>query len=468
MPLIHANPNTQAGLVKAGATADIPQPVRVQRISAPEFKGVAVDTRWVNRADLLTHVEGSSWIVDYYSQVLDTDSQLSGQQLSVDAPYQQYKKITKMEMKVQQSLVTSQTDETKGMVMEGSALLYPFMIPNEGDMFIADIGEGMRGVFRVTFTQKKSIFKNACYEITYTLDTDQTDKSDDLARKTVETVFFHKDFMTMGKDPLLIRATHDVLLRTQDVYDTLCQQYFKRFFSDEYKTMLLPLQSFSTYDHFLVDFLLDCFGTEDSQEIRFVRRLAMGGDPAMEAHSLWTALKHRNPTYLKTAFQRAGAVSTRVFAANPLINSIKYTGIGKAVYPLDAQLVVNNHMHNSYCAPLTSPLQGQPAPVAGFYQMIESINMANLTPSEGTIKPVLADDYYVLSEAFYKRPVPPAVPTLPLTTFEQVVWDYLEGKPMDAPSLVATAEIWPTWGLLEQFYYIPILMHLLKSVINGE
>lgn len=462
MPLITNNPNTQAGLVKASASQDLPQPVRTQNISSPKFKGVAVDTRWLNRSDLLTYVEGSSWIVTYYSQVLNTDSQLSGQQLSVDPAYQPYTKIIGMELKVQQPLVTSQTDDTKGMVMEGSSIVYPFLIPNEGDMFVVDIGEGVKGVFRVEQTVKKSIFKEACYEISYSIDTDQDDKQEDLDRKVVNVLYFHKDMMQMGKNPLLIRQTHDILLRTQDVYDVLCKQYFKLFFSDEYKTLLLPLQSQSTYDYFLVDFLLDGFNTDDSEEIRFVRRLAMGGDPAMACHSLWTALLNRNPTYLKTAFQKVGAVSTGVFTAVPLVNGIRYTGIRKAVYPLDPQLVINNSMTNSRCAPLAAPLEGQDAPVGGLYQMIESLNTANATPNEGTLKPVLGDDYYVLSQAFYQND------REHMDTFENFVWDYLEGKPMDAGALVATAEIWPTWGRLEQFYYIPILMHLLKSIIYGE
>lgn len=464
MPLITQNPNLQAGLVKASASQDLPQPVRSQRIADPKFKGVAVDMRWLNRTDLLTYVEGSSWIVDYYSQVLDTDSQLSGQQLSVDPAYQQYTKIVKLELKVQQALVTSQTDDTKGMVMEGSSIVFPLrdVIPNEGDMFVVDIGEGEKGVFRVTQTVKKSIFKEACYEISYSIDTDQDDKQEDLDRKVVKTVFFHKDRMQMGKDPLLIRSEHDVLLRTQDVYDVLCRQYFKLFFSDEYKTLLVPLQRQSTYDYFLVDFLLDTFTTEDSEEIRYVRRLAMGGDPVFECHHFWTILKNRNPAYLKTAFKQVGAVSTKVLSAVPLINGIKYTGILNTVYPLDPQLVINNHMQTSRCSPLASPLETQEPPTGGLYQMIESLNTANLTPEEGTLKPVLQDAYYVLSKSFYDHDLET------MDTFERFVWEYLEGKPMDAAALVATAEIWPTWGRMEQFYYIPILMHLLKSVIYGE
>lgn len=461
MPLITQNPNKQAGLVKASPSADLPQPIVTQKISAPAYKGVAVDLRWVNRADLLTHVEGSSWTVDYYSQVLNADSPLSGQQLSVDGAYQQYQKICGMELKVQTPLTTSQDPDTKGMGLEGTSIVYPFMIPNEGDMFVADIGEGKKGVFRLTMTTKKSIFEQACYEIEYSLDTDQPDKIADLDDKTVRTVFFHKDFMTQGKDPLLVTSEHDTWLRMREVYEVLVQQYFQRFFSDEYKTLLVPQQTQTTYDPFIVDFLLKQFDTQDSQEIRFVKELHLGGDPAMECHNFWTALAARNPAYLRTAFMQAGVVTTRVFNAAPLVNSIRYTGIARSVYPTDAQLVINNHMQNAGCPVSVTEMDKGAPPVGGLYKMVEAVNIATVSTTEGTIKPVLTDSYYVLSEDFYKKRVG-------MSTFEDVVWQYLERKAIDTQALAATADLWPTWGHLEQFYYIPILMQMLRSVLRGE
>lgn len=467
MPIISNNPNSQAGLVKASPSADTPNPVRTTHIADPKFKGVAVDTRWVNRSNLLTHVEGYSWVLKaYYSQVLNSDSQLSGQQVTVSAQYQPYKKINGMELKVQSPLTTSQDDASKGMNMQGSSLIYPnTVIPNEGDMMVADIGEGRLGVFRVTDTIKKTIYENAVYEIEYSINSDETLRVEDLDAKVVEEVYFHKEYLTLGRDPLLVNSEHNNLLAIQEVYDALARQYFQRFFSDEYKTLLIPLQQQSTYDYFLVDFLLSQFDTTDSQEIRYIRKLAMGGDPAMQSHSLWTALKERDPVYLKTAFQKAGVVTTKIFVSTSLVNSIRYTGIPRAIYPIDAQLVINNQMRNNACGnlvtPLIEPLQHDAPPMGGLYQMVEAITIANATPGEGTVKPVATDEYYVLSEDFYKK-------TAGMSTLESVVWKFLEREPMDVTQLVGTAKLWPTWGYLEQCYYIPILMHLMKSIIQGD
>lgn len=462
MPVITQNRNQQAGLVKAAPTADLPVPLESARISSPAFRGVAVDLKWVNRTDLLTNIAGSSWVLkDYYSQVLDTDSQLSGQQLTVSGAYQQYRKIKLMEMKVQQPLSTSQTDQTKGMNLEGSSVVYPFLIPNEGDMFTADIGEGKIGVFRVNLTTKKSIFKEACYEIAYQLDTDQDDKRADLDAKTIETYVFWKDNLAIGKNPLLLTTQHQALLTVGEAYEVLCKQYFKRFFSNEYCTMLVPGQLLSTYDHFIVDFLLKMNLTDDCPEIRYVKELAVEGYPAMQMPSIWTALLERNAVWLKTAFKQAGAVPTVIFSAIPLVNSIRYTGIKMAMMPTDADLVTDVFLQERNCPVPASPLDQGPAPMGGMYRMVQAVNIAQVDgDAEGTIKPI-DPNYYVFSQAFYER-------SDNLSTLEGVVWQFLEREPMDVESLVATADLWPTWGLLEQFYYIPVLMCLMRSILMGE
>ena len=55
------------------------------------------------------------------------------------------------------------------MAVNGTADVYPFIIPNVGDMFAADVGDGKEGVFTITSTEKKSLLKEAVYTIEYTL-----------------------------------------------------------------------------------------------------------------------------------------------------------------------------------------------------------------------------------------------------------------------------------------------------------
>lgn len=457
MPVITQNPNDDAGLVKASPIADPPQPVNSVAIASPRAQTVTVDTRWINRADLLTYVAGSIWVVDYYSQVLNTDSQLSGNQLSVDSPYQQYKLIKGLQLRVTNPLQTAQTDESKGMELTGVSILPPLLIPNEGDMFTADLGEGVTGLFRVNLTTKKSIYKEACYEIEYAIDTDAEDKRANLDAKTIQTVYYHKDFLTIGRDPLIVPERHDALLRLSEVYETLTDQYFTRFFSREFATLLVPDQAATTYDPYLVDYLLQQFDTGDSDKIRHIRQLAMGSDKTRDAYSLWDAISLRDPSYLINAFKQVGTVSTGIFYSFPLVNTIRYSGIARSVYPQEARFQPTRYEPDS--TPITVPLDT--ASVVATYPMAEDENIAEATPGGGSFQSAMVGGYYVLSQKFYDKAVG-------MNTLEGVLWNYLDRKPMDAVSLLATVRNWQSWAPLDQFYYVPIFMALIRSVLRGE
>ena len=161
------------------------------RSSPPESKGVVVDTRYESKANLLTHVEGSSWNVNYYSQVLNADNAPIGQQVDRNAIYQQYTFIEMFELKVTQPLTSSQDSTTKEMTLIGTANVYPHVIPNRGDMFIADVGDGRTAIFKVTSCERKSIFKDTCYSIDYIL-TNYTTKElrADLDNKVIKKYAF--------------------------------------------------------------------------------------------------------------------------------------------------------------------------------------------------------------------------------------------------------------------------------------
>jgi hypothetical protein len=460
MALVTNDTGKEDDLVKAGGEAPRASPVNTVRLYDPEYKVTPVDTRWTPHTNLLVHIEGYAWVVDYYAQVINADSQLSGQQLSVSAVYQQYTKIVSMEMRVNNPLTSSQDGASKSMVLSGVATTYPFLIPNEGDMFVADIGQGKRGVFRITASVKKSIFKEACYEITYDLDTDKTDKLLDLNQKTVKTVYFHKDFLSYGQSPLLIPGAHAALLELERVYDTLTRQYFRKFFSHEFQTLLVPGQAQTTYDPFLVNFMLSQFSTWDCPEITKIRRLNVDDDKTMRCDSLWKALQEKESMYLDSAFKQAGLVSAGLFTANPVFEGIRYTGIDQVVYPIDPVLTVDG-LDNGPRKLLAATRLIQPNSGQGLLsEMVHAINTQALAPRDTLVHPVAQDNCYVLSQAFYDKSEHQSV-------LESLVWAYLDGLAIDVEQLVATAKRHTTWGVLEQFYYVPIIMVLLRGTKRG-
>lgn len=457
MPIYDENQTAEL-VTPLPATTPAPQ-VSMIRTSSPTYNSVTVDNRWTPTNTLLQHVEGSSWVVDYYSQIIGLDSNLKGQQTSTSAAYQQYNKIEKLEIKVISPLVQTQDPETKAQTLSGTALLYSMLVPNEGDMFIANIDNGQLSTFRVISSTKKSIFKQATYEITYSIGTTDPVYLLDLYSKVINTYVYRKDFLTYGQNPVVISEDNAILETLENVYKTLADQYFPRFYNKEFKTFTLPGQTQATYDPFLTGYILKMFGMRDHHILQEVRELNVDDDPVMTQNNIWTALMNKDVSYLNTGFTRTGLVSTVLFSYNPFVNPIRYTGISYCVYPIDPVLMINSAEGNIVKQiDATNVLIEAPG---GSLTMPLNDNLANLpATSIPAIYPVTVDDNYVLSNNFYTQ-------NNSQSTLELVVSDFLMGRALNIKQLSNSAKLFTQWGLLEQYYYVPILLTLIRGCIRS-
>ena len=460
MPLVTNDEHHPNGLTSASPVPIVPPQIETVRVSTDDYKTAVVDTKWVPRSSILTHIEGSSWVVDYYAQILDTDSNLSGQQYTKNPVYQSYKKIANLELKVKTALNTDQDDANKEMNVTGDAVLYPSIVPNEGDMFVADIGEGKSAVFRITSSKKNSIFKEACYDIAYVLDTDNNDKKLDLEQKTTVVYYYHKDYLLNGSNPLILKNEMDTLLNLKKVYDIMLYQYFRRFFSHEFKTLLVPSQLMPTYDSYLTSYVLSMFGTQEAHELAYIRALNMDEDRVAKCDNIWSALKFKDISLLNTAFTKAGLISSLAFSRTPTYNGIRYSGVGAVVYPKNPYVTVDGSYVNSVKT-ISSELQASSDAATASNVLVRAVNLRKLDDDLGdNLYPVTVDDYYVLSANFYNN-------TNTQSTLETAVTVYINNNQVDADQLYNTAKNFHTWGSLEQFYYLPIVMTLIRSILKG-
>lgn len=465
MPLVSSRKDPDQRVVTAtpqAAPAPAPTPLDV---NPNPVRLTSVDTRWTPRNALITHIEGSSWIVDYYSQILTADSELSGQQVTANAVFQSYKRVIGMEVKVTSALTTTQDDETKAMKVEGAAMLYPFIIPNEGDMFSADIGQGKLGLFRVTSTVKKSIFQEACYEISYGLVNDNPTFIADLRNKSVETVYFHKDYLTYGQNPLLIKSDAEALVDLEHQYTLVLRNYINRFYSKEFCTFLTPKQSGPTYDHYLNAFIASNFMSSGIvPELYGMKLLNVDNCEELKADNLWTALSLRDVGLINTVFKRAGLATFHSFSMDPMLESIRWSGFHHLVYPLDPVETVDSSLAFAPAKPaivaaLRSSYGDSPAPTN--IPTPVAMNLRGVfAPDAQVTALVTVDDYYVLSQKFYTG-------SAQMSVLESIAWQYLRREKLDFAQLLEMSKLYHSWGMLEQFYYVPMLLLFIRSAMKG-
>lgn len=466
-----------------------PPPVpAIAQIAVPDYQGVTVDTKIEAVENLLTHIEGSEWVCQYYSQVLNTDSQTAGQNQSVSGVFQQYTRITDMELKVSSPLTTSQDPQTKQMVVRGAATVYPFVIPNTGDMFLADLGDGKEGIFQVTTSERRSVFKRTVHQIEYQLiDTSPGNRLADLENKTVRKLFYDRDFHNHGQNPLLFEEEFEITNFLRRSYKELVTRYFRAFFSREFKTMLMPGQKPVVYDPFLVNACTNFFDAWDTEEAQHVREYNRDEDDALRSMQIWGMIKQRDITLLKDCFVQYGTVNALQFSREPLLYSIYHSGLGSVIYPVDPTLTVDyvqiknpklvdtsglkpapEEMRPSVISLLPSPDKRLAdmfpnVVMNGFNAVDVNGNEIDYPEPPPLIHKAMADGCYVLSRAFYVNDTAKGAQS----QLELQLRKYLCAEPVEIRHLKALVQDMNNWNTMDRFYFTPILLVLIKAAIRG-
>lgn len=425
-----------------------PDPVKdTQPKVLPEsYRGNTVDTRYQKLANLLTHISGSRWSVTYYSQVAGADNEPTAHAPSQHPVYQQYIRIFDMEIKVTDPLTTSQDPQSGNMLLTGSANTYPHFIPNVGDTFLADVGDGREGVFVLTEVERLTIMRETCYRIAYTMtgfSSETGSLKSDLDNKSVKTVYFRKDFLRFGQYPFLVEEEVATLEQLQDAYRNLISVYISEFFDYQSNTLLCPQTEQRTYDPFVVDALLAVLQVDDHPFVKRILRLNIGNDPITDAFTVWTCLLKMSKEYLPLANQKMWGVSNRTFHPWPVYGSVYHARITEVTYP------------RTY-------LPGQIKTVElGGRDIFESLPTPPIYDGEPSyIFSTYSDDYYVFSEAFYKE-IEGDQSLLEIITLEA-----LNGEAFDPQSLLLLCQDAQNWEPADRFYYVPVLIMLLKISIG--
>ena len=442
-------------------------------VQAPEVKSIISDDRYVPRESLITYVEGSLYTVNYYSQVLAANSELRGHDAGQNATLQQYTKIINFELRVTTPLSGTPEEETSTTLVTGSANVTPPLIPNVGDMFIAPIGDGNEGLFEVKESTRKSMNHDSVYAIEYVLTgrvSGIVDRITDLEKKVVKTVYFYKDNLLQEKSPFLVSEEYNNLRQLKGLFKDIVEHYFKSFFDREYCTLIVPGQIRSVYDKYVTETILKLVNTEDAPEIIKTRVMVMDQDKYLEQPTIWTMLLEKNIDMLPFINNKMGLVTTNMFSANPIFQSIRFTGIQYAMYPIIYDLVGNpdftiyipnmidsysreQFLHVSYGS--LQEVTGQ----AGDLSELLKNNVLDKISNVPLFNQVTSDSYYVFSEAFYKDSVGCSI-------LESLTLDYLKGRVIDVSKLYSIAKRFRYWGKLEQFYLGVVVMILIKDIIN--
>lgn len=414
---------------------------------------VVVDSRFEDLAHLITHVEGYQWKVNYFSQVISRDTGIRGLNPTADDVHQQYKLIEGLIIKVESPLSWVQDDKTKFATSNGVGYITPPIVPNEGDMFIADAGDGYSILFTITRSEQLSMYKQAVYRIDYTaVDYAYGEILQSLERKVVEHLFYEPEFMDYGQNPLLIKSEKVLVERIKEFMPLIKEHYFRKYYSARFNTMILPYDDFYIYDHFLAKCIQRWFSSRDHPELVKFKLYAVEHIRGLkDLESIFDLIEHQTLFNFPTLFNKVGLLSSSQAKVNPRIDQIYYSGIDKIIYPMNGDYILKlRDRTNSLYGPLPT--------TAG---LSTGDNYQEVFMGKDLLPNIDLSESYIFSESFYKEEFSDC------SQMELLVYRYLDRNLLEVPVLDRLIETWHSWGSLQQFYLTPILICLMKAKMRG-
>lgn len=431
-------------------------------IESPLAKTVIIDNNKTARDSLITHVSGIALTVDYYSLVINADNALYAQDVGQSGVQQQYRLYKNFELRQSGSLSQDQNDEDKVFTVSGTAIVHSGLIPNEGDMFSCDVGDGRIGVFNIKRSQQLSINKNTTFQIEYGLSY-FTDKKEtnylDLQSKVIETYHYVKDRLNYNEDPFLTTDEFNFFLQLGSYYKNLVVNFKNWFFSKEYMAYIVPDQTASTFDYFMYKALKVLFRDDYFSVMQKHQAINVEDDDLLNREfDLFSILLDRSKERFALADQRVGVARTNTFHFEGTTTNIRYTGLRGVIYPLSiwdrTDTGYNRNTRNCLEGPLTPSSPSRHPNIAN-----EVMAFSFGSKTVPLIKLVSIDDYYIFSKDFYDK-------TDNLSLLESLVLSYIDGKQINHSALRVLLDNYQYWPNLERFYYIPILMILIQSILK--
>lgn len=411
-----------------------------------------VDTRYTSLTNLVVHVEGYPWVVNYYRQILAKSSSVAGQNITKNSIYQQYELIYKFVIKVMTPLSQNQDEQKKSFTLEGTGNIYPPMIPNVGDMFVADVGDGRAAIFEVTKATKRTIFKDSTYTIDYVATGYAEDERIiDLDNKTIKKSYFSTDFLENGQNPVIYDETYGLIKKIKQTYPVLLKKYLRTFFSEKHKCMVLPIDDKVVYDHFLTKAINNWYSNSDYPKLINLVVYNTEDNPIMQTLSIFDIMTNQDISSFDECFTKVKKLSTKYFIMDPRMIGLRYSSLDYVLYPVDYIETPDANMFRK------KTLIDSVSPI-GFE--IDTSETGLVLDGVELLPRINLNESYIFSDDFYH------METNNISYLEAQILNYLKNDSIDANLLLMMTDNYSKWNKIQQFYLTPFVLTLLKAALR--
>ena len=206
---------------------------------------------------VINQIDGSSWVVNYYSTVLGKDDVLVNSQDTIDPTIKQYIKILKYELRVIEPLTPSIDDTTGVTTVIGGANCYSSFTPVVGDVFIATVSTGVKAIFEVVATpQRSTMYDDSLWKINYALvEYLNLENLELLNSYVVGELIFDVTRLGTNLNPLITKSENNRVAQKEEIEKELVSYFYSNYFDKGFNTFFVPDElNRMVYDSHMVEF----------------------------------------------------------------------------------------------------------------------------------------------------------------------------------------------------------------------
>lgn len=346
------------------------------RTMAESMQSCIVDLKDPNLGLLATSIGGYRLKGDYYSQVLGEHDAPSVFDMLQSPVYQQYQRIRNFELFLDGSLNQSSTPESTEFTIDGSGTMMPGLIPNVGDVFVFDLGNGNIALSSVTAVERLSYFTQAAHKVQIKVTRYLTpDMQTNLDQKVVKEYVYSTENLALGVTPIITPEEFDDRAVLTQMKKDVIEAFIAEFYDVEINTFLVGGSTEPTYDPFAIRAWFSMVSTDAHPIMAKAIPLNCSDYELAHVKSVWDALILQNPAMLRLAFSKAGLFHVKRFNSRPLLRSVRFSKVRFVVVPRPEGFGIHKPVRN--------------------YPIPEGLSLALAVPDGHTA-------HYVLSEAFYE------------------------------------------------------------------
>lgn len=444
---------------------DVPSPTQrttPETITPPSkstFTTLVPETRIKS---LLKYVEGYPWTVDYYGQILNVNNTLNHFDPGLVDLTQSYYLVNKAIIQVSSPLSTSYDSEEGITKANGSAIVPLGMIPNVGDIFLAQVDTGEDALFVINTVTRKTHRKESLYEIDYELyayTSEQPSFMDKLSNRVNETYYFNPDTDYFNRDVLIKPSVKEAMDRLDSFRRESQTYYFSNFVQDHNSSLCLPGLTELVYDPLIADFIMRTVDISTISNYRFYRHTNLPED--LSRPSILNFILNRTTPHAKVGETKYGFCYSVELARRARLGTLGYTGVDYVLYPLK---------------PLRDSISPQRDNIKTFFMDVrvdENYNDDNFYIRLGSnndsvydkkvLHELFKDDSYIVTDNFYNY-LKDRSNYEDISYTEFLIYKFINRLAISKEDLAIALKDWKDWSLLHQYYLLPIYWLMSRNI----